>query len=237
MSVPAAPDCAALAALLDAHAFFASPELVPELRVFQAHSLVEVWTAAEALAGATLPSPFWAYPWAGGIALARVLLDGAGAAGNARVPRDGLPDVSGARVLDFGAGGGIASLAAAKAGAARVVASDMDPWAAATTALAAERQSLLVETQTVDLTQAPGMLDAFDCILAGDLAYERHGAAAQRELLDRAHARGAVVLVADAGRTYFDETGMMELAAFTIEVPLDLEGVTERRARVFRMEG
>ena len=232
MRVPAAPDGPALAALLDAHAAFESPELVPELRVFRAYSLVDIWAAAEALAGATLPSPFWAYPWAGGIALARVLLDGAGAAGAAR---DGLPDVSGARVLDFGAGGGIASLAAAKAGAARVVASDIDPWAAATAALAAERQSLPVDTQTLDLTRAPELLDGFDCILAGDLAYERHAAPAQRELLERAHARGAVVLVADAGRAYFDETGLLELAAFTIEVPLDLEGVARRRARVFRI--
>src|SRR5690606_29086378 len=138
--------------------------------------------------------------------------------------------------LDIGAGGGVASLAAARAGAARVVANDLDPWAGAITRLAADRQGLDVETHTADLTRTPFAADDFELVLASDLAYERHAAPQQRALLEHAHTSGAEVLIADAGRTYFDDTGLEELAAFEIAVPQDLEGVAVRRARVFRMK-
>ena len=218
----AAPDPTALAHLLDTCTDFAPPPLVPEVHVFQARSLVEIWDAAEALAGRTLPAPFWAYAWAGGIALARVLLDD-------------CAKMRGARVLDVGAGGGIASLAAARAGAERVLANDIDPWALATAALAAARQGLRIETSGSDLTVTAVGPGEHDVVLASDLSYEKQVAPRQRALLERARAAGARVLVADAGRTYFEERGLTELAAFTVAVPNDLEGVSERRARVFEM--
>jgi len=55
-------------------------------------------------------------------------------------------------------------------------------------------------------------------------------------LLRRARNRGARVLVADAGRTYFDASGMKQLAEFELAVPKDLEGVDVRIAKVFAME-
>ncbi len=221
MSVPA-PAMEALAALLDQCTTFEPPLLVPEVRVFHARSLVEVWEAAEALAGCPVPSPFWAYAWPAGIALARVLLD--------------RPEIaSGRRVLDFGAGGGVASLAAAHVGAARVVANDVDAWAGAVARLAAERQGLVVETRVGDLTADPAWVSEFDVVLASDLAYERRAAPGQRGFLERAFEAGADVLIADAGRTYFDDRGLREIAAYDVAVPRDLEGVAERRARVFRM--
>jgi hypothetical protein len=39
----------------------------------------------------------------------------------------------------------------------------------------------------------------------------------------------------DAGRAYFDDAGLTELAAWELAVPLDLEGVTSRVARAYRM--
>src|SRR5690606_14370207 len=122
-----APD--AFAAFLDRYTDFGPAPLVPEVRVFQARGVLEVWEAAERLAGRPMPAPFWAFAWAGGLALARVLLDSP-----ARV--------RGRRVLDIGTGGGVVALAAALAGAREVVANDRDPWALATACLAAERQSL-----------------------------------------------------------------------------------------------
>ena len=216
-----APDL--LAALLDAHAPLLPAPLCPELRVHHARSLVEVWEAAERAAGMELPAPFWAYPWAAGAALARVLLD--------------QPErVRGRRVLDLGAGGGIASIAAAHAGAAQVVANDIDAWALATVARAAQANGVTVETLLADITVEPGRVAAFDVVLCGDLAYEQREAPRQQALLRRAAGRGALVLAADAGRTYFSPEGMTLVATFHLQVPRDLEGVEERTARVFELD-
>jgi predicted nicotinamide N-methyase len=218
LTLPALPD---LAALLDRYAPFGPTELVPELQVFYGQSLVEIWEAAEKLAGQVLPAPFWAYPWAAGLGLARVILNN--------------PElVQGRRVLDFGCGGGVASLAAARAGAAHVVANDLDEWALAVVRLASERQQLEVETLCADLTTSAQPLP-FDVVLCSDLAYEKKEAPQQRALLERARAAGALVLVADAGRTYFDDSGMEMLAQYTIRVPKDLEGVELRTACVYKL--
>lgn len=218
----AVPSHAALESLLDRHAAFGPAPLSPEIRVFHARGLVEVWEAAERLAGRPVPPPFWAYPWPGGAALARVVLD--------------HPEwVAGRRVLDLGAGGGVAALAAARAGAAGVVANDRDPWALATTLLAADRQGIRVTPLLADLTAEPEAVEAYDVVLCGDLAYERRVAPRIRRVLERAHGAGAVVLAADAGRAYFDSAGMRLVAEFRVAVPLDLEGVAERTARVYRM--
>jgi predicted nicotinamide N-methyase len=183
---------------------------------------VAVWEAAERIAGDALPAPFWAYPWPGGSALARVVLD--------------APElVRGREVLDFGAGGGIVSLAAAHAGASVVVANDIDPWALLVTRLAARAQSLTVDTLADDICTVPALVDDFDVVLCSDLAYERSQAPRQRHVLERAARGGALVLVADAGRTYFDATGMQQLAEYVLDVPHDLEGTFQRTARVFRL--
>jgi predicted nicotinamide N-methyase len=220
--LPAPPSPDTLQRLLDEYAPLGPAPLCPELLVYHATSLVEVWEAAERLAGAILPAPFWAYPWPGGSALARVILD-----------RPEL--VRGRSVLDFGAGGGVTALAAARAGAAEVTANDIDPWALLVTALAARAQSLSVQTLGDDICAVPALVDDYDVVLCSDLAYERSQAPRQRAVLERAALNGAIVLVADAGRTYFDDSGMEYLAEYEISVPSDLEGTPRRTARVYRL--
>ena len=218
-TVDAVPDDAALTRLLDRHAPFRSISLLPEISVFYGRSLVETWEAAEILAGRILPAPFWAYPWAGGVALARVILD--------------HPErFRGKRVLDFGCGGGVAGIAAARAGAAQVIANDVDAWALSVARIAAERQGLIVTPLLADLT-ATSELPAADIVLCSDLAYEKQPAPKQRAVLERARAAGMRVLVADAGRTYFDDRNLTLLGQYEIDVPRDLEGVDRRVARVF----
>lgn len=181
-----------------------------------------IWEAAERLAGGVMPAPFWAYAWPGGCALARVLLD--------------KPELVRERsVLDFGAGGGVTSFAAAHAGAASVTANDIDPWALAVTDAAARAQNLSVQLLGADICAQPSLVDGWDVILCSDLAYERSEAPRQRAVLERAAANGATVLVADAGRTYFDAAGMVLMAEYVLPVPLDLEGVVERVARVYAL--
>ena len=76
------------------------PPHTPELELRLADEITPLWRLTEeALQEMGLPPPFWAFAWAGGQALARYLLD--------------HPDeVRGRRVVDFGAGCGVAGIAA-----------------------------------------------------------------------------------------------------------------------------
>jgi predicted nicotinamide N-methyase len=216
------PSTGALARVLDTNAPFVPVPMVPGLRAFTATSLVGLWEAAEALAGHELPAPFWAWPWAAGIALARTISD--------------APDlVRGRRVLDFGAGGGVSSIACALAGAARVVANDVDPWALAVTTIAAERHGVNVEVLHADLAARPELALGFDVVLCGDLAYDRSTATAERGALEGALRSGSRVFVADAGRTYFDPGSSRHVATWDIDVPMDLEGRAVRTTRVYEL--
>lgn len=218
------PDRAALRRLLLEHAPLRAAPLCPEIQVHQADSLIGIWNAAERLGGGPLPAPFWAYAWPGGAGLARVILDDPS-------------HVVGLRVLDFGAGGGVTSLAAARAGAAAVTANDIDPWALLVAQIAADAQDISLETLSDDVCANTDLLDAYDVVLCSDLAYERHETPRQRRVLQRALRAGKRVLVADAGRTYFDPAGMTLLAEYDVAVPHDLEGVAQRTARIYLMHG
>jgi predicted nicotinamide N-methyase len=211
-----------MAQLLEQYAPLRPVPLCPELLAHCAHSLIDVWEAAERLARRPLPAPFWAYPWAAGSALARVLLD-----------RPQL--VVGKRVLDFGAGGGVASLAAARAGAASVVANDIDATALLVCRIAAAAHGVRIDTRHADVCRDPAYAAQFDVVLCSDLHYERHEAPRQKRVLARAQRAGADVIVADAGRTYFDASGLELLAEYEVPVPADLEGTPTRVARVFRL--
>jgi predicted nicotinamide N-methyase len=94
--------------------------MVPEVELYLSQDEpTGLWEHTEHDTGRSdLPPPFWAYPWAGGIALARYLLDH-------------REQVAGRVVLDVAAGSGLVAIAAARSGAARVVANDIDPMALA----------------------------------------------------------------------------------------------------------
>ncbi|MCS7493938.1 50S ribosomal protein L11 methyltransferase, partial [Raoultella planticola] len=84
----------------------------------------------------------WAYYWLGGLALARFVLD--------------RPEtVAGKRVLDLGTGSGLVAIAAAKAGAASVLAADIDPYAMVAVPLNAAANGVAVAAVQGDLTAGP----------------------------------------------------------------------------------
>jgi len=174
------------------------PWLCPELRLHLVTPDCALWRAGQAeLDALGIPDPYWAFCWPGGQALARYVLD--------------HPErFKGKRVLDLGAGSGVCALAAARVGAGRVLAADIDPWAVAAVELNARLNQLLVEVTTEDLVaSAP---EGWDVILAGDMCYE--AAASQRHLrwLGRA-ARCAEVLAADPGRGWLREGEGVHLVA------------------------
>jgi len=121
--------------------------------------------------------PYWSFCWASGLVLARWLAD--------------RPEwVRGKRVLDFGAGSGVAAIAAAKAGAAEVVACDLDPLALA----ACQANAALNEVELRYSQDFFGEADRFDLIIVADVLYDR----ANLPLLDHFLSRGREALVADS---------------------------------------
>jgi predicted nicotinamide N-methyase len=206
-----------------------SAPLVPELKLLQASEVVPLWQASEqVLAAQGLPPPYWAFAWAGGQALARYLLD--------------HPEtVAGRRVLDFAAGCGIAGLAAARAGAARVEASEIDPFAAAAIALNAELNELHVALLLKDLTvetQTAGDGRAgsrWDVILAGDVCYERPMAERVFGWLRERSAEGVLVLLGDPGRSYLPKHGLERVIAYAVQTSREIEDSDLRNAVVWRV--
>jgi len=121
--------------------------------------------------------PYWSFCWASGLAMARFL---------AEHPHW----VEGKRVLDFGAGSGVAGIAAVKAGALEVVACDLDPIALA----ACQANAELNDVQLGYSTDFFAETDRFDLILVADVLYDR----ANLPLLDQFLTRGRQALVADS---------------------------------------
>ncbi|CEG53492.1 MULTISPECIES: class I SAM-dependent methyltransferase [Stutzerimonas] len=121
--------------------------------------------------------PYWSFCWASGLVLARWLAE--------------RPEwVRGKRVLDFGAGSGVAAIAAAKAGAVEVVACDLDPLALA----ACQANAALNEVELRYSQDFFGEADRFDLIIVADVLYDR----ANLPLLDHFLSRGREALVADS---------------------------------------
>jgi predicted nicotinamide N-methyase len=93
-------------------------------------------------------------------------------------------------VLDFGAGSGVAGIAACKAGAIEVVACDLDPLAIAACQANARLNGVELGYSRDFFAEA----DRFDLILVADVLYDR----ANLPLLDHFLSRGQQVLVADS---------------------------------------
>src|SRR3954467_15119363 len=196
----------------------AAPPLVPEIRLYLATEVTPIWHATESsLARSGLPPPYWAFAWAGGQALARYLLD--------------HPEtVAGREVLDIGSGSGIVAIAAAKAGAARVVAADIDRFAAAAIALNAPLNGVTVTVETRDLLdRGPA---GWGVALAGDICYEEPMSSRALSLLRRIAARGRLALLGDPGRAYLPRSGLLERARYTVPTSRELEDREAREAVV-----
>lgn len=199
----------------------AAPPLVPELWLHQATEITPIWQATEeSLAHSGLPPPFWAFAWAGGQALARYLLD--------------HPEqVAGRSVLDFGAGSGLVAIAAAKAGAAQVLAAEIDHFAAAAIAANAALNGVAVTVTTADPIAAadPG----WEIVTAGDVCYEQPMAARATAWLRALAGRGTLVLLGDPGRAYLPAEGLCERARYLVPTSRDLEDRETRDGVVWRV--
>lgn len=157
---------------------------------------------------------YWAFCWASGQVLADFLLV--------------QPDwVAGKRVLDFGCGSGVVAIAAAMAGAAEVVACDIDPLALAATRVNAQLNK--VELELVDDYFA--VAGPIDLIIVADVLYDR----ANFPWLQRFVERADQVLIADSRVKDFNHPPYQQIARRSSCTLPDLDESAEfRDVRIYQ---
>ena len=195
------------------------PPHVPEFRLHLATEAHELWLKTEEeLEEIGLPPPFWAFAWAGGQGLARYVLD--------------HPEsVSGKRVLDFASGSGLVAIAAVKAGAAAVVAADIDPWTETAIRLNAALNGVAIDFTGRNLVGTP--VEA-DVLLAGDVFYDRAFADLLVPWFLELADRGVTVLVGDPGRAYLPKQRLYAEATYQVPVTRALEDSEVKKTTVWR---
>jgi len=196
-----------------------SPPVVPELRLHLADDMDQAWASLQReLDDGELPPPFWAFAWLGGQALARHVLDTPAL-------------VRGRRVLDLATGSGLCALAAARAGAASVLAVDVDPVAVEAVRLNAGANGLAVDVDGRDVLDEPP--PGVDVVLAGDVFYDAAMAARVQPWLLAAARAGAQVLVGDPGRHYLPRALLEQVDELDVPTTRALEGVLAKTVRVY----
>jgi predicted nicotinamide N-methyase len=210
------------AAFIRAHTRLLPVPHVPEIRVHVADEATALWEKTEEeLQQIGLPPPFWAFAWAGGQALARYILD--------------HPEIAdGAAALDFASGSGLVAIAAARAGARHVVASDLDPFAVAAIRINADANGVAGRIRPVADDLLLTRPEA-DLVLAADVFYERDLAESVTAWLSALQARGATVLIGDPGRTYLPKERLDCLATYTVPVSRSLEDSEIKRSHVWQL--
>lgn len=194
--------------------------LVPEVCLHLAADATGIFASVDAIEreGERYP-PYWAFAWPGGQAMARYLLD--------------TPEtVSGRRVLDIGAGSGIAAIAAALRGAAEAVAVDVDPLAAAAARMNAAVNAVSVTTLTGDVL---GALPEADVMLIGDLVYEPDLQTRVAALLEWARQSGLEVLIADRTNARRPPLALEAVAAYDAPLTPSLPAHPFERACIWRL--
>ena len=151
---------------------------------------------------------YWAFCWASGLVLSRYLMSN--------------PElVSGKRIVDFGCGSGVVAIAAKLAGAAEVIACDIDPLA-----LAAAKENAQLNDVSLrfsdNFDDIPGTVDL---IIVADVLYDRDNF----PWLERFRERAVEVLIADSRVKNFDFPGYCQVARLDACTMPDLDESAEFR--------
>lgn len=191
------------------------------IRLHLADEILPLWRAVQLeTRDEDAPLPYWAFAWAGGLALGQHVA--------------AHPDlVVGRRVFDLASGSGLCAIAASKAGASSVTGADIDAFAGAAIALNARANGCRIAVVHRDvLDDEPP--DA-DVILAGDCWYDVQLAERVLPWLRRARESGLDVLIGDPGRRYLPIDDLVELAMYDVQTTTDLEDLARKRGTVFRL--
>lgn len=183
------------------HLHVVAVPFIPEIRLYTAHPGSGLRRLTETEGDADPLPPYWAYPWAGGLVLARYFLD--------------RPEiVTGRRVLDLGAGSGLVGIAAMRAGASEVIAAEIDRNGVAAIGLNAAENDVSITAIGSDVTL--GLPPSVDLVAVGDLYYESRLAERVTAFLDRCLDAGIDVLIGDPGRAYLPRSRLRQLAEYRV---------------------
>ncbi len=192
-----------------------------EVRLHLADEVLPLWRAVQVETGdPDAALPYWAFAWAGGLAIGRYL-------------REHPEVVAGRRVFDLASGSGLCAIAALHAGASTVSGADIDRFAAAAIAInaRANRRRVGVVRRDVLDEEAPEV----DVILAGDCWYDARLAERVLPWLRQARERGIDVLVGDPGRRHLPTGELVELASYEVRTTTELEDLDRKQASVYAL--
>ena len=192
-----------------------------EIRLHLADEVLPLWHAVQLeTSDPDAPLPYWAFAWAGGLAIGRYLREHPEAAKERQV-------------FDLGSGSGLVALMAMRVGASTVTASEIDPFGVAAIEVNARANGHRVAVVRHDVLddEPPDV----DLILAGDTWYEAGLAKRVLPWLRRARDRGIDVLVGDPGRRYLPTAELAELATYDVRTTTELEDLELKQGRVYRM--
>jgi predicted nicotinamide N-methyase len=214
-----APWVVALAEFVVSHTRETVPPAVPEITLRLGFDSIKLWNQIEIDLKLRGMLPYWAFAWAGGLGLARHLLDNPAL-------------VVGRRVLDFAAGSGLVGIAAAKAGAAQVTANDIDPLATIALSINAELNGVSITAEPTDLMRPDSGFDPtqFDLVVVGDVFYEPDLAARALAFLARCRAAGCDVLIGDPGRADLPVDRLTRLSRYAVPVAREAQYYTASAA-------
>ena len=192
-----------------------------EFRLQLADDVVPLWHAVQVETGdPDAALPYWAFAWAGGLAIGRYL-------------REHPEAVAGRRVFDMASGSGLCAIASMRAGATEATGADVDAFAAAAIGINARANGLRVTVVHRDvLEEEPPEVDV---ILAGDCSYDANLARRVLPWLHRARNHGIDVLLGDPGRRHLPVGELVELAAYNVRTTTELEDLDLTQGRVFAL--
>src|SRR5690606_18381759 len=132
-------------------------------------------------------------------------------------------------------GSGIVAIAAMKAGAASVLAADIDPFCGAALELNAALNGVAIDFTVRNLLDHPPPHAVV--FLAVDLCPHKPNAETVMAWLGQAKAGGARVLIGDTGRSYFPRQGLEKLAEYQVQTTRELEDMEVKRTAVWTLPG
>ena len=192
-----------------------------EIRLHLADEVLPLWHAVQVEThDPDAALPYWAFAWAGGLAIGRYLHEHPEA-------------VAGRRIFDLASGSGLCAIASIRAGAAAATGSDIDGFAAASIALNARANGHRVTVTFRDvLDEEPPDVDV---ILAGDCWYDARLAERVLPWLRRARDLGTDILVGDPGRAYLPTDDLIQLASYEVRTTTELEDLERKQGRVYAL--